>query len=54
MRIFPNPAGLLRLVTALAMEQSEQRVSGRSSLDMTVRAALLEDRAVTSLAVAVD
>ena len=33
-RIFPNRASLLRLVTALAMEQSEEWVSGRRYLDM--------------------
>jgi len=33
-RIFPNRAALLRLVTPLAMEQSEEWVSGRSYLDM--------------------
>jgi putative transposase len=33
-RIFPNRAALLRLVTALAMEQSEEWVSGRRYLDM--------------------
>ena len=33
-RIFPNRAALLRLVTALAMEQSEAWVSGRRYLDM--------------------
>jgi len=32
-RIFPNRASLLRLVTALAMEQSEEWVSGRRYLD---------------------
>ena len=32
-RIFPNRAALLRLVTALAMEQSEEWVSGRRYLD---------------------
>jgi transposase-like protein len=35
-RIFPNRAALLRLVTALAMEQSEEWVSGRRYLDMEV------------------
>ena len=35
-RIFPNRASLLRLVTALAMEQSEEWVSGRRYLDMEV------------------
>ena len=33
-RIFPNRAALLRLVTALAMEQSEEWVSGRRYLEM--------------------
>jgi len=33
-RIFPNRAALLRLVTASAMEQSEEWVSGRRYLDM--------------------
>jgi transposase-like protein len=34
-RIFPNRESLLRLVTALAMEQSEEWVSGRRYLDLT-------------------
>jgi transposase-like protein len=33
-RIFPNPAACLRLVTALCVEQSEEWVSGRRYLDM--------------------
>jgi transposase-like protein len=33
-RIFPNRASLLRLVTALAMEQGEEWISGRRYLDM--------------------
>lgn len=33
-RIFPNRAALLRLATALAMEQSEEWVSGRRYLDL--------------------
>lgn len=33
-RIFPNRAALLRLVTALALEQSEEWVSGRRYLDL--------------------
>ena len=33
-RIFPNRASLLRLVTALALEQSEEWVSGRRYLTM--------------------
>src|SRR5690625_2368783 len=38
-RIFPNPDSCLRLVTALCIEQSEEWVSGKRYLDMT----LLED-----------
>lgn len=55
-RIFPNRASLLRLVTALALEQSEEWVSGRRELDMTGRATppVANDRAVTSLAAAAD
>lgn len=33
-RIFPNGAACLRLVTALCVEQSEEWVSGRTYLDM--------------------
>ncbi len=33
-RIFPNPEACLRLVTALAIEQSEEWVTGRRYLDM--------------------
>ena len=33
-RIFPNPKACLRLVTALAIEQSEEWVTGRRYLDM--------------------
>ena len=33
-RIFPNRAAVERLVTALAMEQSEEWVGGRRYLDM--------------------
>ena len=33
-RIFPNREAVKRLVTALAMEQSEEWVSGRRYLDM--------------------
>jgi transposase-like protein len=36
-RIFPNRAALLRLVTALAMEQSEEWVSGRRYLTLEPR-----------------
>ena len=42
-RIFPNRAALLRLVSALAREQSEEWVSGRRYLDM----ALGEEAAAT-------
>jgi putative transposase len=40
-RIFPNRDAVQRLVTALAMEQSEEWVSGRRYLDMDP---LWEDR----------
>jgi putative transposase len=33
-RIFPNPQACLRLVSALAVEQSEEWVTGRRYLDM--------------------
>ena len=33
-RIFPNPEACLRLVTALAVEHSEEWVTGRRYLDM--------------------
>jgi transposase-like protein len=33
-RIFPNRGACLRLVTALAVEQSEEWVTGRRYLDM--------------------
>jgi transposase-like protein len=33
-RIFPNREACLRLVTALAVEQSEEWVTGRRCLDM--------------------
>lgn len=33
-RIFPNRAAFLRLVTALCLEQSEEWVSGRRYLDI--------------------
>jgi len=51
-RIFPNRASLLRLVTALAMEQSEEWVSGRRYLDMTLR--VTEAGAALPLAAAAD
>jgi len=53
-RIFPNPASLLRLVTALAQEQSEEWVSGRRYLDMTLARATTDDRAVAPLTAAAD
>ena len=53
-RIFPNRASLLRLVTALVIEQSEEWMSGRRYLDMTLRATSAEGRAVTPLAAAAD
>ncbi len=37
-RIFPNAAACVRLVTALCVEQSEEWVSGRRSLDMSAPA----------------
>jgi transposase-like protein len=52
-RIFPNRASLLRLVTALAMEQSEEWVSGRRYLDMTLPPTDA-GRAVAPLAAAAD
>ncbi|HEY3375538.1 MAG TPA: IS256 family transposase [Candidatus Aquicultor sp.] len=36
-RIFPNEEAALRLITALAAEQSEEWLSGRKYLDMSVR-----------------
>ncbi len=53
-RIFPNPASLLRLATALAMEQSEEWVSGRRYLDMTLLATRSPDRMTAPLAAAAD
>ncbi len=53
-RIFPSRASLLRLVTALAMEQSDEWVSGRRYLDMTAGAPSAEERAGTPLATAAD
>ena len=35
-RIFPNRESCLRLVSALAMEQSEEWLTGRGYLDMSV------------------
>lgn len=34
-RIFPNRASCLRLVSALAVEQSEEWITGRRYLDMS-------------------
>lgn len=53
-RIFPNRASLLRLVTALAQEQSEEWVSGRRYLDMTLGIATADDRAGAPLTAAAD
>jgi putative transposase len=53
-RIFPNQASLLRLVTALAMEQSDEWVSGRRYLDMTLQATIPSELPVTHLAAAAD
>lgn len=53
-RIFPNRASLLRLVTALAQEQSEEWVSGRRYLDMTLGLAIADDRMVAPLTAAAD
>ena len=53
-RIFPHAASLLRMVTALAMEHSDEWVSGRRYLDMTLRATIPADLPVTHLAAAAD
>jgi len=54
-RIFPHKASLLRLVTALAMEQSDEWVSGRRYLDMTLAAITVPtELPVTHLAAAAD
>jgi transposase-like protein len=53
-RIFPHAASLLRMVTALAMEQSDEWVSGRRYLDMTLRATIPAELPVTHLAAAAD
>lgn len=54
-RIFPNRASLLRLVTALAMDQSDEWVSGRRYLDMTAEhPAISVDLPETHLAAAAD
>lgn len=52
-RIFPNPAACLRLVTALCIEQSEEWLSGRVYLDMSkieTAAARSSGEEVTSMA----
>jgi putative transposase len=43
-RIFPNPAACLRLVTALCVEQSEEWVSERRNLDMSDLASPLHEK----------
>jgi putative transposase len=48
-RIFPNRASLLRLVTALAMEQSEEWVSGRRYLDMDLLKEVLAPAAIPAV-----
>lgn len=54
-RIFPNRASLLRLVTALVIEQSEEWVSGRCYLDLRVtKPTTADDRTVAPLATAAD
>lgn len=53
-RIFPDAASLLRMVTALAMELSDEWVSGRRYLDMTERATIPTELPVTRLAGAAD
>lgn len=54
-RIFPNRASLLRLVTALAIDQSDEWVSGRRYLDMAAeKPAIPVDLPVTHLAAAAD
>lgn len=53
-RMFPNRASLLRMVTALVMDQSDEWVSGRCYLNMTVRATSPTELPVTQLAAAAD
>jgi transposase-like protein len=53
-RIFPHAASLLRMVTALAMEQSDEWVSGRRYLDMTLRTTTPAELPATHLAAAAD
>jgi transposase-like protein len=49
-RSFPNRTALLRLVTALAMEQSDEWVSGRRYLDMTLGARPTDEPTAAPLA----
>ena len=49
-RIFPNRASLLRLVTALAIEQSDDWMSGRRYLDIRQNVEPLRDAADLMLA----
>lgn len=49
-RIFPNREACLRLVSALAMEQSDEWVSGRRYLDVTLLTAEHHEPLVTTLA----
>jgi len=54
-RIFPNRASLLRLVTALVIDQSDEWVSGRRYLDMAAeKPAIPVELPVTHLAAAAD
>lgn len=48
-RIFPNSAACLRLVTALCIEQSEEWVSGRCYLDMSVLPPVFRQEALMAL-----
>ena len=47
-RIFPNPAACLRLVTALCVEQSEEWVSGRVYLDMSALSSVARTEEMTA------
>jgi putative transposase len=49
-RIFPNREACLRLVTALAMEQSDEWISGRRYLDVTLLTDLHHEPLPTALA----
>jgi putative transposase len=51
-RIFPNREACLRLVTALAMEQSDEWISGRRYLDVTLLTDLHHEPLPTALAAA--